>query len=101
MASDSLIVNVDCLTGETIPAMQNIKTEIDTAHTNMKTAVQNLVNNGYMDSETATAYVEEFERLLSPDIQALSTLVESYYTQLGNVCTNFVNEDMELSKLLG
>ncbi|MBQ8167625.1 MAG: hypothetical protein IJZ96_11435 [Lachnospiraceae bacterium] len=101
MGTDSLIVDVDSLTGETIPAMQLVKTEIDTAHTNMKAAVQSLVNDGYMDSETATAYVEEFETLLSPDIQALSTLVESYYTQLGNVCTNFVNGDIELSRLMG
>ena len=97
MASGSLIVDVENLTGVTITSMQTLKGEVDTAHENMKNAVQKMVDNGYMDSETAIAYVDEFKELISSDLLTLSTLIESYYTQLGQICESFLEGDASMA----
>lgn len=101
MADGSLIVDVENLTGVTITSMQTLKGEVDTAHDNMKAAVQKMVDNGYMDSETAVAYVDEFTNLLSPDLQTLSNLIESYYTQLEQVCNAFLEGDTSMAANVG
>ena len=97
MADENLIVDVDNLTNVTIPEMQRLKTEVETSFADMKTIVRGLVDNGYMDSETAISYVNEFNNLLAPDIQALLDLIQDYYTRLGEICENFIQNDVKMS----
>ena len=97
MFDENLIVDVDSLTTITIPSMQKLKTDIETSFSNMTTTINELVDNGYMDSETAIAYVNEFNSLLSPDIQALVDLVSTYATQLGQICENFIQNDKNMA----
>ena len=58
-----------------------------------KKYVGELVENGYMESESATAHVEEFNNLLSPDITKLIEVIEEYYNQLKQICSNFSEGD--------
>lgn len=100
MADGKLVVNTENLQGVTIPAMQASKTDLEDSYTRMKGIVNGLVVNGYMESETAQAYVDEFSTLLAPDIEKLTALIESYYTQLGQICDGFAAHDQGMAREL-
>ncbi len=95
-----LRVDVDSLTSVTIPAMKQEKTNLDTCYDDMCGIVQSLVDNGYMESEAATAYVEEFKTLLAPDVAKLSEMVDTYCVQLGQICTAFSEQDRAIADSL-
>lgn len=74
--------------------------EIQVIYDDMDTIVKSLVSEGYMEAESATAYVEEFENLLGPDIKSLKLLVDSFYKQLTQICSNFETKDADIAKML-
>ena len=74
--------------------------EIESIYDVMDTTVGSLVSDGYMEAESATAYVEEFENMLGPDIQSLKTLVASFYKQLSDICDNFEDADSRIAEML-
>lgn len=96
----SLRVDVDNLTSVTITSMQQEKTKLDSCYEDMASAVQSLVDNEYMQSKAANAYVEEFNSLIKPDVEALSNMVETYYTQLSQICEAFTEGDRALADFL-
>lgn len=80
--------------------MKEYETEIEGVYSDMTTAVESLVNNGYMEAESATAYVSEFKQILGPDIEKLSELINQFYTQLSQVCQNFADADSKIAGML-
>lgn len=94
---DKLIVDSDSLTTITIPAMKRHQESISTCYEDMKAAVQSLVDNGYMQSETAEAYVTEFTTLVAPDVQELCSMVGTYYTQLQQISDSFLQVDATMA----
>ena len=96
----SLRVDVDNLTSVTITSMQQEKTKLYSCYEDMASAVQSLVDNEYMQSQAANAYVEEFNSLIKPDVEALSNMVETYYTQLSQICEAFTEGDRALADFL-
>lgn len=89
-------VSVENLIGN----MKEYETEIEGVYSDMTTAVESLVNNGYMEAESATAYVSEFKQILGPDIEKLSELIGQFYTQLSQVCQNFADADSKIAGML-
>lgn len=89
-------VQVEALIGQ----MQSCEEDISAIYTDMQSTVQSLVNNGYMEAEAANAYVDEFNEMLSPDIQALKDLVAEYYAQLSKICANFADADSKIASSL-
>lgn len=83
-----------------IGQMQSCESEISEIYTDMQTTVQSLVNNGYMEADAANSYVEEFNQMLSPDMQALKDLVAEYYAQLSKICENFRDADQKIAQSL-
>lgn len=80
--------------------MKGYEKQITSVFDNMKTTVNALVKNGYMEAESATAYVNEFTSMLGPDIQKLSTLIKEFYTQLSQICQNFADADSKIAGML-
>lgn len=77
--------------------MKGYEEEIEGVYADMKTTVESLVNNGYMEAESATAYVAEFKQILGPNIESLSELINSFYTQLSQICENFEEMDKKIA----
>ena len=73
--------------------MKGYEGNIEDLYSDMTTTVGSLVSNGYMEAESATAYVEEFKNMLGPDIESLSDLINQFYTQLSQICQNFAEAD--------
>ena len=80
--------------------IQTYESEIEEIYDLMDTTVNALVSEGYMEAESATAYVEEFENMLGPDIQSLKTLVASFHKQLTDICNNFEDADARIADML-
>ena len=89
-------VEVERLIGD----MKGYETEIESTYSEMSTTVESLVNNGYMEADSANAYVNEFKQLLGPDIQKLSELINQFYTQLSQICENFSEADSKIAGML-
>jgi uncharacterized protein YukE len=80
--------------------MKDYESEVEEIYDEMDNTVKSLVNNGYMDAESANAYVSEFEELLGPDIKKLSQLIQSFYKQLDDICNNFEEADAKIADML-
>ena len=87
--------------GDIIDDMKKCETTIEVVYGDMKTTVEALVNNGYMEAISATAYVTEFNSLLAPEIESLKTLINKYYNQLSEICEKFNDADYKLAQGLG
>lgn len=83
-----------------IGKMQSCESDISSIYSDMQSTVQSLVNNGYMEADSANAYVDEFNEMLSPDMQALKDLVAEYYAQLSKICQNFRDADEKIAASL-
>ncbi|MBQ9935586.1 MAG: hypothetical protein IJO70_07060 [Lachnospiraceae bacterium] len=81
------------LTGKMEKEAENIMT----VYESMLTAVNSLVENGYMEAESANTYVNNFTSLLGPSITELNSLVVSFYTQLNTICDNFCEVDKQIA----
>ena len=66
----------------------------------MLTTVNSLVENGYMEAESANAYVGNFTSLIGPAITELNSLVVAFYTQLDTICENFAEIDRQVSEAI-
>ncbi len=84
------------LSGQMEKAAENIMTVYDS----MLATVNALVDNGYMEAEAATTYVNNFTSLLGPSITELNTLVVSFYTQLNTICDNFAEVDAQIASAI-
>jgi WXG100 family type VII secretion target len=80
--------------------MKDYESEVEEIYDEMDNTVKSLVNNGYMEAESANAYVSEFEELLGPDIKKLSQLIQSFYKQLDDICNNFEEADAKIADML-
>ena len=80
--------------------MKDYESEVERIYEEMDNTVKSLVNNGYMEAESANAYVAEFEDLLGPDIKKLSQLIQSFYKQLNDICNNFEEADAKIAEML-
>lgn len=80
--------------------MKGYEGNIEDLYLDMTTTVGSLVSNGYMEAESATAYVEEFKNMLGPDIESLSDLINQFYTQLSQICQNFAEADANIADML-
>lgn len=89
-------VAVESLIGD----MKNCETNIESVYSDMKSTVEGLVTNGYMEADAANAYVDEFTQMLGPDIEKLSQLINQFYTQLSQVCQNFAEADAKIASML-
>lgn len=81
--------------------MEKAAENIQTTYENMETTVNSLVENGYMEAEAATTYVNNFTSMLGPSITELNTLVVSFYTQLNTICENFAEVDKNIASAIG
>ena len=80
--------------------MKGYEGNIEDLYSDMTTTVSSLVSNGYMEAESATAYVEEFINILGPDIESLSELINQFYIQLSQICQNFAEADANIADML-
>ncbi|MCM1082592.1 MAG: WXG100 family type VII secretion target [Clostridium sp.] len=83
--------------------IQNIMTyesDVESKYGDMTTAVESLVNNGYMEAEAATAYVDEFKQMLGPDVEDLAEMLGTFHTQLTQICQNFADADAKIAGML-
>lgn len=80
--------------------MKTYEASIETTYTDMKTTVESLVNNGYMEAEAANAYVNEFTEMLGPDVEKLAELIGKFSTQLTQICENFAEADAAIASML-
>ena len=85
---------------EIINDIKEYETEVEEIYDLMDTTVGSLVSEGYMEAESATAYVDEFEKMLGPDIQKLKALIASFHKQLTDICTNFAERDSNIADML-
>ena len=76
------------------------ESEVESKYQDMTTAVGSLVNNGYMEAEAATAYVNEFKQMLGPDVEELAELLGTFHTQLTQICQNFADADAKIAGML-
>lgn len=83
-----------------ITDMKSCEANVENVYEEMTNTVSSLVNNGYMEADAATAYVEEFKQMLGPDIENLSDLITRFHSQLSQVCQNFAEADLQLAKML-
>ena len=83
-----------------ITDMKSCEANVENIYEEMTNTVSSLVNNGYMEADAATAYVEEFKQMLGPDIENLSDLITRFHSQLSQVCQNFAEADSKLAKML-
>ena len=81
------------LTGRMEKEANNIMEVYDS----MLTAVNSLVDNGYMEAESANTYVDNFTSLIGPSITELNSLLVSFYTQLNTICDNFAEVDAQIA----
>ncbi|MBE5953203.1 MAG: hypothetical protein E7257_03505 [Lachnospiraceae bacterium] len=93
MALKISYTELTALTGQMEKAAENIMTVYDS----MLTAVNSLVENGYMEAESANSYVDNFTSLIGPSITELNSLVVSFYTQLNTICDNFADVDAQIA----
>ena len=91
-------VNYEAIEQDTIPAMQRAESDIEALYNHVDKAVKSL--KGYMEAESAEAYVTEFESLLGPDIKKLEELTSEYYQQLQQVVKNFADLDKEMHDMI-
>ena len=84
---------LSALTGQMEKAAENVMTVYET----MLTTVNALVENGYMEAESANTYVDNFTSLVGPSITELNSLVVSFYTQLNTICENFCEVDKQIA----
>ncbi len=80
--------------------MKTYETQVEELYSDMTTIVQSLVTNGYMEADSANAYVSEFTEMLGPDIENLSELLTTFHTQLSEICENFKDADAQIAKML-
>ncbi len=85
---------------ELIEDMKGYEADIESTYSDMTTTVKSLVDKGYMEADSANAYVEEFTEMLGPDIESLSELINKFYTQLSQVCQNFADADAKIAGML-
>lgn len=80
--------------------MQTAAENVQTTYESMKTTVNSLVSNGYMEAESATAYVDNFTSLMGPALEELNVLLTSFYNQLNTICDNFAEADASIAKAI-
>lgn len=85
---------------ELIEDMKEYEAGIESTYSDMTTTVKSLVDKGYMEADSANAYVDEFTEMLGPDIEKLSELINKFYTQLSQVCQNFADADAKIAGML-
>lgn len=85
---------------ELIEDMKGYEADIESTYSDMTTTVKSLVDKGYMEADSANAYVDEFTEMLGPDIEKLSELINKFYTQLSQVCQNFADADAKIAGML-
>ncbi len=83
-----------------IDDMKACEKKVEEAYELMTGDVNSLRDKGYMDGESAGAYINEFKEMLSPEMEALSELVGRYYKQLSEICSNFADCDAKLAQAL-
>ena len=81
--------------------MEQAAGNIMAIYENMLNTVNSLVENGYMEAEAATTYINTFTSLLGPSMTDLNTLVVAFYTQLNTICENFAEVDKQISGSIG
>ena len=80
--------------------MKKYEEEIGSRYTDMTAIVESLVNDGYMEAESADAYITEFKEMLGPDLKKLLDIVHKFYTQLSQICQNFADHDSKIADML-
>lgn len=80
--------------------MQTAAGNVQTTYESMKTTVDSLVSNGYMEAEAATAYVDNFTSLMGPALEDLNELITSFYNQLNTICDNFADADAKIAQAI-
>ena len=85
---------------ELIEDVKGYEADRESTYSDMTTTVKSLVDKGYMEADSANAYVEEFTEMLGPDIESLSELINKFYTQLSQVCQNFADADAKIAGML-
>ena len=95
----ALKIDYDELTGA-VKKMQTAANNVQTTYGNMKTTVNSLVTNGYMEADSANAYVENFTSLLGPSMEELNELITSFHTQLTTICENFAEADRNIANAI-
>lgn len=83
-----------------IENISKYESEVESTYGDMTTAVESLVNDGYMEAEAATAYVNEFKQMLGPDVEDLTELLVNFHTQLTQICQNFADVDAKIASML-
>ncbi len=79
--------------------MSNCSSKLEEVFADMKDTVSSLVEQGYMEAETANACVNEFDTIMSPDLEDLVDLIDEYQKQLKQICEAFQNADKTLTSL--
>ena len=80
--------------------MQTAAGNVQTTYESMKTTVDSLISNGYMEAEAATAYVDNFTSLMGPALEDLNELITSFYNQLNTICDNFADVDAKIAQAI-
>lgn len=81
--------------------MEKAAEAVMTTYESMESTVNSLIDNGYMEAEAATTYVNNFTSLLGPSMTELNTLIVSFYTQLNTICENFAEVDKNIASAIG
>lgn len=84
---------------EKMSKMSNCSLKLEEVFADMKDAVSSLVEQGYMEAETASACVNEFDTIMAPDLEDLVDLIDDYQKQLKQICEAFQNADKALTSL--
>lgn len=92
MAGNNLYINYEGV-DSVVNDMRTYEENINTIYSDMSATVESLVNNGYMEAETADAYINEFKELVGPDIIKMSEVLSTFYTQLAQVKQLFIDHD--------
>lgn len=84
---------------EKMSKMGNCSLKLEEVFADMKDTVSSLVEQGYMEAETATACINEFDTIMAPDLGDLVDLIDEYKKQLKQICEAFQNADKALTSL--
>lgn len=84
---------------EKMRIMTNCSLKLEGVFTDMKDTVYSLVEQGYMEAETATACIDEFDKIMSSDLDDLVELIGEYQRQLKQICEAFQKADALLVDL--
>lgn len=95
----ALKVNYEGIRADVIPALQNNADEMRNIHTELKGTVETLVSE-YMEGSASQSYADEFTNMIQGIFTNMETNLDSYCTQLEDICAKFEAEDQQISNIL-